>query len=325
VKTPLIAPDSELLRRLAYAGARYGPRFWLRHSPPWFGLAFGAALPRLRAAVRENLRLVHGPRPRLIEQLDVARTFTQYAHCLAEALAMDRPEARASRRRIRGEEHLHAAVARGGGVVLVTAHIGPWDAAARLLALDLSAEVIVVMTKEPDSRARRLHDDVRQRDGVRVTHVGAHPLDGLPLLRHLRARGVVAVQLDRLPPSGRTLSVALFDRPFFAPEGPFRLAALAGAAVLPLFVRRVGPFDYEFDATPPILLPKRPDPSRLRAAAQAAVTEMERFIRAHPTQWFHFDRHASETQNDSALAPGRGVWQKDPKSAASRRTVRAAR
>jgi KDO2-lipid IV(A) lauroyltransferase len=242
--------------------------------------------------VRENLRLVHGPRSRWIERLDVARTFTQYAHCLAEGLAMDRPEARAARRRVRGDEHLRQAIERGG-VVLVTAHVGPWDAASRLLSLDLDAEVIVVMTAEPDPRARRLHDDVRQRGGVRVTHVGSHPLDGLPLLRHLRGRGVVAVQLDRLPPSGRTLDTVLFDRPFSVPEGPFRLAALAGAAVLPLFVRRAGPFDYEFSASPAILLPKKPDASRLQAAAQAAVTEMERFIRANPTQWFHFDRHAS--------------------------------
>jgi phosphatidylinositol dimannoside acyltransferase len=294
VKTQLIAPDGELFRRLAYAGARYGPKFWLRYSPPWFGLAFGAALPAMRAAVRENLRLVHGARPRLLEQLDVARTFTQYAHCLAEALAMDRPEAKASRRRIRGQEHLHAALARGG-VMLVTAHVGPWDAAARLLALDLTAEVIVVMTAEPDPRARRLHDAVRQRGGVRVTHVGAHPLDGLPLLRHLQKRGVVAVQLDRVPPSGRTIAAGLFGRPFSAPEGPFRVAALAGAAVLPLFVRRIAPFDYEFSAAPGIVLPKKPEPAQLQAAAQTAVTEMERFIRAHPTQWFHFDHHTAET------------------------------
>ena len=108
----LIAPDGELLRRLAYAGARYGPRLWLRHSPPLFGLAFGTALPKVRAAVRRNLRLVHGKRPALIEQLDVARTFTQYAHCLAEALAMDRPEAKQARRRIRGTDPRSSGVER---------------------------------------------------------------------------------------------------------------------------------------------------------------------------------------------------------------------
>jgi phosphatidylinositol dimannoside acyltransferase len=293
--SPLIAPEGELLRRLAYAGARYGPRLWLRHSPPFFGLVFGTALPQARAAVRRNLRLVYGKRPALIESLDVARTFSEYAHCLAEALAMDRPEARQARRRVRGEEHLHEALRRGPGLMLVTAHAGPWDAAARLLSLDLTAEVVVVMTPEQDRRAGRLHDRVRQRGGVRIAHVGAHPLDGLPVLRHLCRGGVAAAQLDRLPPSGRTIETQLFDRPFFVPEGPFRVAALSGAGILPLFVRRVAEFDYEFSAAPAFSLPRRPRPDQLRQAAQVAVTEMERFIRAHPTQWFHFDRPMAET------------------------------
>jgi KDO2-lipid IV(A) lauroyltransferase len=294
----LIAHEGELFRRLAYAGARYGPRLWLRHSPPLFGLAFGAALPKVRAAVRSNLRLVHGPRPALFENLDVARTFTEYAHCLAEALAMDRPEARQARRRIRGEQHLRAALDRGPGVMVVTAHAGPWDAAARLLAADLTAEVVVVMTPEQDQRAGRLHDGVRQRGGVRITHVGAHPLDGLPVLRHLCRGGVAAAQLDRLPPSGRTIETQLFERPFFVPEGPFRVAALSGAGILPLFVRRVAEFDYEFSAAPALTLPRRPQADQLRRAAQVAVTEMERFIRAHPTQWFHFDRSPHERLDD---------------------------
>ena len=287
---PLIAPEGELFRRMAYAGARYGPRLWLRHSPPFFGLAFGAALPKARAAVRRNLRLVHGPRTAFAESLDIAKTFTEYAHCLAEALAMDRPEAGQARRRIRGEEHLREAARRGPGVMLVTAHAGPWDAASRLLAVDLAAEVVVVMTPEQDQRAGRLHDRVRQRGGVRIAHVGAHPLDGLPVLRHLRGGGVVAAQLDRLPPSGRTIETQLFERPFRVPEGPFRMAALSGAAILPLFVRRVAEFDYEFSVAPALNLPRRARPDQLRHAAQVAVTEMERFIRAHPTQWFHFDR-----------------------------------
>ena len=283
-----IATNGRLLRRLAYAGARYGPGFWLRHTPPIFGVAFGAALPDARAAVRRNLRLVHGERGVLAEGLDVARTFADYARCLAEGLAMERPEARRAQRRIRGEAHLNEALALGRGVMLVTAHAGPWDAAAQLLALDLSAEVMVVMLPEPDEHARRLHDRVRERVGLRVAHVGDHPLDALPVLRHLRQAGVAAAQLDRLPGSARSLEVSLFGTPFRVPRGPFVLAALAGAPLLPLFVCRAGHFDYEFTAAPALHLPRRPSTEQLTAAAQQAAQEMEAFIRAHPTQWFHF-------------------------------------
>jgi lauroyl/myristoyl acyltransferase len=289
VHTGLLATDGRIWRRLAYAGARFGPRWWLRFSPPVFGLAFGAVLPRVRAQVRRNLRRVRGERGLLLDQLDVMKTFADYARCLAESLAMERPEAVLARRRIRGEQHLERAAASGRGIMLVTAHAGPWDAAAWLLAGDQRADVMVVMLPEHDERARQLHDRVRERSGLRVAHVGVHPLDALPLLRHLKNGGIAAAQLDRVPGTTRAIEVSLFGAPFRVPEGPFRLAAMAGAPVLPLFVRRVGHFDYDFWVAPPIELGRRPSALELRTAAQSAATEMERFIRAHPTQWFHFE------------------------------------
>jgi KDO2-lipid IV(A) lauroyltransferase len=119
-------------------------------------------------------------------------------------------------------------------------------------------------------------------------HVGAHPLDSLPLLKHLRSGGVVAAQIDRSYPNQRSLDVEMFGRPFRIPEGPFVLSALVGAPVLPVFVRRVDYFDYEFSISPAIQLPRRAGPDHIQRAAEQATMEMERFIRAHPTQWFHF-------------------------------------
>lgn len=283
------AADAAFWRRLAYVGARHGPRPWLTYSPPVFGVACAALMPSARRAVRRNLRAVLGPRAAWVEHLDVARTFASYAGCLAEALAAERPEARSAQRRFREGDTLRQRLAAPEGLVVVTGHVGAWDAAAPLLARDLGRDVMVVMRKEPDAAARVLHDGVRERAGVRVVHVGDHPLDALPLLRHLGRGGIVAAQLDRTPPGTRQLEVELFGRPFRVPEGPFTLAALAGVAVLPVFVRRLGHFDYEFSGGEPIVLPRRPSPAELAAAARAAVREMERFVLQAPTQWFHFD------------------------------------
>lgn len=276
------------LRRLAHVGARYGPKPWVRYSPPVFGLAFAALLPERRAAVRGNLRRVLGERGRLEETLDVARTFTTYARCLAESLAAGRPEADRALCTFRGREHLDRVFESSRGVMLVTAHTGAWDAAARLLASDAERSVMIAMMREPDPRARKLHDDVRQRAGVRVLHVGGHPLDALPMLHHLGAGGIAAVQIDRVPPGARAIDVSLFGAAFQVPEGPFRIAAMAGVPVLPLFVRRQAMFEYEFHVAPAIELPRRPTGQELSLAAQRAADEMGRFIRANPTQWFHF-------------------------------------
>ncbi|MEB2313813.1 MAG: lysophospholipid acyltransferase family protein [Sorangiineae bacterium] len=282
-----LAPDGALLRRMALAGSRRGPAAFVRVAPPAFGVLFALLLPAQRGRVRSNLRRVLGERPAARETLDVFRTFVEYACCLTEALAAGRPEAEQARRRVLGKERLTRALERGGAVV-VTAHVGAWDAAARLLAADTSARVMVVMRPERSAAARRVHDAVREGAGVRIVHVGDRPTDALPLLAHLREGGVVAIQLDRLPRGQRALEVELFGEPARIPEGPFRLAALAGAPLVPLFARRAGFFDYELEVGEPLELPRRADAEALRGAAERVAALMERFIRANPTQWFDF-------------------------------------
>jgi lauroyl/myristoyl acyltransferase len=281
-------PQSAFWRRLALAGVRHGPSWFVRHSPPLIGAAFALALPAERRRVRDALRQVHGVRAPHIEGRDVLRTFRDYAACLAEGLGAEREEARRARVEVVGGSHLTGLLGAGRGAVLVTAHVGPWDAAARLLSADLGARVVLVMAAEPDAEARALHDEVRRRAGITVLSVGATPLDALPLLRHLRQGGVAAFQLDRPSPSARSLPVHLFGRPFAVPEGPFRIAGLAQVPIVPLFAARRGYFSYSIELGEPLACSARASEAELEEVAQRAVERMERFIAAHPTQWFHF-------------------------------------
>lgn len=275
-------------RRLAYVGARYGPRVWVRYSPALFGIAFALALPHERKVIRRNLRLLRGKRGAIAERFDVARTFVSYAHCLAESLAVERPDVQSVSPMINGREHFDEVVSRGRGGIVVTAHTGAWDLIARWLGQVHRVEVLVVMQGETNEDARALQDGVRARAGVRVAHVGGHPLDALPLLSHLRKRGVVAVQLDRTGRADASLPVDVGGEPFYVPEGPFRLASLSGAPIIPVFARRLGYFRYEVVIRPPIEVSRTADSSAIRVAAERATAEMATFLRENPTQWFHF-------------------------------------
>jgi len=278
------------MRRLALAGVRHGPSWFVRLGPQLIGTLFALALPAERRRVRDALRRVHGPRAAYVEGRDVLRTFRDYAACLAEGLGADREEAATAEVVVSGREHLSTALEGGRGAVLVTAHIGPWDVAARLLSASFDAPVLLVMAAERDAAARALHDRVRKRAGVEVLAVGETPLDALPLLRHLRHGGVAAFQLDRSAPSARALTASLFGRPFAVPEGPFRIAALARVPVLPLFAARTGFFSYQIEIGRPLVSDPRATEAELETVAQKCVLCMERFIAAHPTQWFHFGR-----------------------------------
>jgi lauroyl/myristoyl acyltransferase len=280
--------ESALLRRLALAGVRHGPDWFVRVTPQLIGGLFALVLTDERRRVLHALRRVHGPRAPHIECRDVLKTFCDYAACLAEGLGADRVEAAQARVEVKGREHLTDLVARGKGAVLVTAHVGPWDAAARLLHTDLRARVVLVMEPEPDAEARALHDEVRRRAGVEVLPIGGTPLDALPLLRHLKAGGLAAFQLDRSASSTRVLPTRLFGRPFAVPEGPFRIAALARIPVVPLFAARTGYFSYTIEVGEPLMVAAPAGESELSSVAERAVQRLERFIASHPTQWFHF-------------------------------------
>ncbi len=278
--------QSAFLRRLAHWGAERGPERFVRLSPPAIGALFGVALPDVRRRVIQNLRRIYGVRSAWREQLDAVSTLASYASCFTEAMASGRPDVK-PRVSVTGEERLREAVARGG-VVLVTAHVGPWELTAQLLSRSVDAPAVIVMEREPNAAARELHDRIRGERGVRILHIGGHPTDALPLIAHLKQGGVAALQLDRVPPSGRTLPVSLFGQEFAAPEGPFRLASLSGAAVVPVFARRRGFFDYEVSVCPALYLARRAGASELEAAAQSAISAMEAFVTESPTQWFHF-------------------------------------
>ncbi|RYZ08889.1 MAG: hypothetical protein EOO73_06230 [Myxococcales bacterium] len=278
--------ESAMLRRLAHWGALSGPRRFLKYSPAPIGALFGLALPEVRRRVVRNLRRIHGRRSAMVEQLEAMETIANYAACFAEAIGSQRPDTE-PRVLVHGEERLHEAL-RQGGVVLVTAHVGPWDIAAQLLGRSLGADVIIVMEREANDAARELQDRHREERGMKVLHVGRHPTDALPLIAHLKKGGIAALQLDRVPPSGRVVNVPLFGEPFRVPEGPFVLAGLSGAQVLPVFARRRGFFDYELSISTAISVGRRPSAGELQVAAESAAGAMEAFVRDCPTQWFHF-------------------------------------
>ncbi|HEY2516134.1 MAG TPA: hypothetical protein VGI39_34925, partial [Polyangiaceae bacterium] len=213
------AHDAAFWRKLARFGAARGPEWWVRYSPPFFGWAAALAVPSARRAVHQNLLRVRGPRGRVKDAIDVAKTFGTYAGCLAEVLSNGSKNQRLPGAILRGEHNVDVALASGTGIVLVTAHTAGWEIVGPLLQREHGREVVMVMAPEPDERARRLQDEARLAIGLRVAHVG-DPMAPLALLKELRRGSIVALQIDRLPPGMKTRSVDLLGARGAIPEGP---------------------------------------------------------------------------------------------------------
>lgn len=292
--------DAAVWRAFAKWGATKLPRWWLEHSPGPIGMLVGGAQPHVRAQIRENLRLVHGQRSPVVEALDVATTLANYGHCLAEGLAASGKPPPPFRYTVEGREHLFRARDAGRGAILVTAHAGSWDVAGAVMNLR-GFDLAIAMAPEPDEGARKISDAARARMGVKVFHVGDDPLSALPLAQHVRKGGAVALQIDRVPEGMRAHRTTFFGRPWLVPLGPFQLAQITGAPLIPVFTARLGFAHHIVRSDGPIHVPRRATAADLDRAVAAAMGTVERFIRRFPTQWFHFVPHPVGEQSSDGF------------------------
>lgn len=283
-----LALEGSFWRTLARVGSTRGPEWFVRTAPPAIGLLVCALAAEPRRAIARNLRRVRGRRGAFREAAEVGRTFATYASCLAEVLAAGSSRGRPPEAVIWGEAHVDDAIADGRGVVFATAHTAGWEAVGPLLSRDRGLRLMIAEAAERDVSASVIQDDARRAQGLLVTHVGDDPLSALPLVKHLREGGVVALQVDRAPRGLRSREVTMFGRRARVPEGPLRLAALTGAPVVPIFSARTGHRRYKVVAFPAIRVPRSAADEELERAARELASAMERFLSEHPTQWFHF-------------------------------------
>ena len=69
---------------------------------------------------------------------------------------------------------------------------------------------------------------------------------------------------------------------------PMRMQAVQ-APIIPIVTRRLRFMEYEVVVGQPIEIARKASSEELDAAAARLASEMERFVRANPTQWFHFE------------------------------------
>jgi len=238
------------------------------------------ALPAERAAVRSALETFTAERGPRLDGL-TARVFGDFAMCFSDLVSTNRrpaPRLLSCVEDVIGAGRLAAVT---GGVVSITAHVGNWELAGRLLATRTARTTHVVVAPE---EAPALERWVR-RDGDGMRFVPrAHPGVGVELLAALRRGDAVALQGDRALGTRGDVVLPFFGRPAPFPLGPFLLARAAGVPVVPAFCLLGARQRYRVRIADPIVV-KGGD---AEAAAAAWVGLLESVVRAHPTQWFNF-------------------------------------
>lgn len=203
-----------------------------------------------------------------------------------------------------GHDSLVEAARRGTGAILLTAHVGNYELGGLFLR-DFGATAAVAYVPDPSPVIERHRAEARRRIGVEGIPVTSSPFAFVPLLRALHEGHFVAMQGDRdVSGTGRVLP--FFGRTASFPVGPFRLAAIAGTPVFPVFVLMEPHGRYRTVVEPPIrvgLAPgshTEPDEAALQDAMERWVSILSRVIRENPTQWYLFARFWEDEDQEEA-------------------------
>jgi KDO2-lipid IV(A) lauroyltransferase len=182
---------------------------------------------------------------------------------------------------VEGQEHLDAALARGKGVILLSAHFTTLEMSARILATHMPLNIMYRPTKNEclsyflsRNRGRRCKRAI-PRDDVRT------------LISALRKNECVWYAPDQSYRKKGAQMVRLFGIPAATNTATTRLAEMTGAAVLPYFAERLpGSRGYRAVIHPPVEGFPSGNPV---ADAEAFNRTIENQVRAVPEQylWIH--------------------------------------
>ncbi len=189
---------------------------------------------------------------------------------------------------IDGIEHLEAALAKGKGVLLFSAHFGPFDFLSQWIAIK-GYPVIIPVEHLQNQRMLDLMLNVRRSHGVQYIPLGGSaPMR--KMLAALRSNQIVLLAADRVV-QGEGVAIPFFGATAQLPGGPASLAQRTGAALVGAFgwrtyAKRGAPIQGEF--VPLSLALPEAERASSDALLGGIVEKLEHFIEAHPDQWAAF-------------------------------------
>jgi lauroyl/myristoyl acyltransferase len=261
----------------------------------WFGDRCGDLFFRVSTTYRENVQdnLRHLPETVIKPEETVVATrhvFRTSARNFLDLITMPRHRRKVllrSAESLAPTRHLlDAALAKGNGVVIITAHLGCFDFLGQALAT-LGYKLTVVTGR---TTSRFVFDGVTHlRSSNGMTMVEPTPSGVRRVIQALR-RGECVVFLTDRDFFENGLPVMFFGHETTLPPGAVRIARESRAPIVPVFTRRLK-HGHEMTIWPAIEVPRSSDaPADLQAGLECVVDVLQRAISATPNQWAMFQR-----------------------------------
>jgi predicted LPLAT superfamily acyltransferase len=191
-----------------------------------------------------------------------------------------------------GIEEIVAAAREKRPLILWMAHLGNWEIAAHCLKR-FEVPLTLVIGKYENERLEAEQREQLVSHGVRcITVEGESNLGVVEVVNALRRGELVAISGDRLyDDRQRPVEVEFLGRTCLVPQGPYVLAGLTGAPIVPAFGLREGKLRYRFIALEPRHVDFSKHEGRTAAigeAAQSCFDGLTSIAHRYPAQWYNF-------------------------------------
>lgn len=185
--------------------------------------------------------------------------------------------------RIKGKEHLLEAVGKGRGVVIISAHLGNWEAASLFAPCYFGYPVTSVARKIESGIVNRWILRFRTRFGNSIIDKeGALP----EMTQTLRDGKILALLIDQGTKKSEGVELEFFGKKVTVTPAAAMLALRCKSPVLPVFCVREEDQKLTINIWPPVQVVRTKDlRDDLRANTQIMTDVIEKAVRRYPDQW----------------------------------------
>lgn len=249
--------------------------------------AIGYCLARKqRKAALESLIIAFGEEKSLKELEQIAKDcFTFIAKGGVELIyLMDRPALLKHRVHLAGRHHLEGALAKGRGVILVSAHFGNFPLLLARLSLE-GYKAAGIMRQMRDSRVENFF--LAKRNKLNIKTIYSQPRKACVdmSIQSLRNNELLFIPIDQNFGTAGVF-VDFFGRKAATATGPVVLAQRTGAALVPCFILRQKDDTHKIIFEPEIELEEKNTPREtIIANIQKLTNIIEAYIRKYPAEW----------------------------------------
>jgi len=193
---------------------------------------------------------------------------------------------------VRGMEHYDAARAMGKGIIFLTGHCGNWELMALAYARLFKAPLSVVARRQNNPYLNTMVERMRMHYDNTVIYKDNALRN---MMSVIRKNGTIGLLVDQTVFPDEGYLIDFLGRPAWASKAPVLLARKTGVPIVPAFIHREQG-RHVIDIYPLLQFEGATDEQGWQDDVKTYSSMIERFIVAHPTEWYWVHRRWKRTE-----------------------------